>query len=327
MQIQITDPNLNKKLFDKLTNRTKRFFISILTFFKNNFLIFYINNKYKKIITSNDENYKNDLKNLNEIKFKNNENKKINIFIFFVDTINSTYLEKRKINSKNIFDEYKILYNFCNHIDKKYPDHQILLFTDFSSVINKNINANVVRFDFNPQYPMYSRNRLMKIYVNSNKFDQNTIFLDFDTILNFNTKKFFNNNFDIALTYRLNDKLMPINEGVIFAKVQNKDKVIDYFNKLNQIYRNLSKDKIINMIFDNILIWRGGQLSLAASLQWKKLILGNNYVDKTNFLILDSYYYNFTPTKSISHEELVSKKILHLKGWVKGYQIEILNHL
>ena len=69
---------------------------------------------------------------------------------------------------------------------------------------------------------MYSRNRLMKIYVNSNKFDQNTIFLDFDTILNFNTKKFFNNNFDIALTYRLNDKLMPINEGVIFAKVQNK---------------------------------------------------------------------------------------------------------
>ena len=118
---------------------------------------------------------------------------------------------------------------------------------------------------------MYSRNRLMKIYVNSNKFDQNTIFLDFDTILNFNTKKFFNNNFDIALTYRLNDKLMPINEGVIFAKVQNKDKVIDYFNKLNQIYRNLSKDKIINMIFDNILIWRGGQLSLSASLQWKKL--------------------------------------------------------
>lgn len=326
MQIKIIDPNLNLRLFDKIKNRTKRYLIFILSYFKNIFLIYYINTKSKNIIDSHDSNYKNDLKTLNDIKFTNLK-KKINIFLFFVDVNNSSYLEKRKNLSKNTFDEYKILYNFCNHIKKKYSDHQIILFTDFSSVIKKNINAHIVRFNFNSQYPMYNRNRLMKIYVNSNKFDQNTIFLDFDTILNLDTKKIFNNNFDIGLTYRKNDKLMPINEGVIFAKVQNKERVIIYFNKLNDIYRYLSKDKIINMIFDNILIWRGGQLSLSAFLQWKKLYLGHNYINKINFLILDSNYYNFTPIKSISHEELISKKILHLKGWVKSYQNEILDHL
>ena len=36
---------------------------------------------------------------------------------------------------------------------------------------------------------------------------------------------------------------------------------------------------------------------------------------------------SLTPIKSISYEELISKKILHLKGWVKGYQEEILDHL
>ena len=194
----------------------------ILSYFKNNFLIYYINTKYKNIIDSHDSNYKNDLKTLNDIKFTNLK-KKINIFLFFVDVNNSTYLDKRKKLSKNTFDEYKIIYNFCNHIKKKYSDHQIIIFTDFSSVIKKNINAHIVRFNFNSQYPMYNRNRLMKIYVNSNKFDQNTIFLDFDTILNLDTKKIFNNNFDIGLTYRKNDKLMPINEGVIFAKVQSKE--------------------------------------------------------------------------------------------------------
>ena len=326
MQIKITDPNLNLRLFDKIKNRIKRILISIFSYFKNNFLIYYINTKSKNLIDSHDSNYINDLKILNDIKFTNLK-KKINIFLFFVDVNNSSYLEKRKNLSKNTFDEYKILYNFCNHIKKKYSDHQIIIFTDFSSVIKKNINAHIVRFNFNSQYPMYNRNRLMKIYVNSNKFDQNTIFLDFDTILNLDTKKIFNNNFDIGLTYRKNDKLMPINEGVIFAKVQSKERVIIYFNKLNDIYRYLSKDKIINIVFDNILIWRGGQLSLSAFLQWKKLYLGNNYINKINFLILDSNYYNFTPIKSISHEELISKKILHLKGWVKGYQDEILDHL
>ena len=327
MQIKITDPNLNLRLFDKIKNRIKRILISIFSYFKNNFLIYYINTKSKNLIDSHDSNYINDLKILNDVKFTKLKNKKINIFIFFVDVNNSSYLKKRKNLSKNIFDEHKILYNFCNHIEKKYSDHEIILFTDLSSVIKKNINANIVRFNFNPQYPMYYRNRLMKIYVNSNKFDQNTIFLDFDTILNLDTKKVFNNNFDIALTYRKNDKLMPINEGVIFAKVQNKKKVIVYFNKINEIYRYLSKDKIINMFFDNILIWRGGQLSLSAFLQWRKLYLGYNNINKINFLILDSYYYNFTPIKSISREELISKKILHLKGWVKGYQDEILDHL
>ena len=327
MQINIIDPNLNLRLFDKIKNRIKRFLILIFSYFKNNFLIYYINIKSNHFIDTDDIDYKNDLKTLNDIKFTNLKNKKTNIFLFFVDVNNSLYLEKRKNLSKNIYDEYKILYNFCNHIKKKYSDHQIILFTDFSSVIKKNINAHIVRINFNSQYPMYNRNRLMKIYVNSNKFDQNTIFLDFDTILNLDTKKIFNNNFDIALTFRKNDKLMPINEGVIFAKVQNKERVIMYFKKLNEIYINLSKDKIINMFFNNILIWRGGQLSLSAFLQWKKLYLGHNYINKINFLILDSYYYNFTPIKSISYEELISKKILHLKGWVKGYQEEILDHL
>tara|TARA_B100000989_G_scaffold210628_1_gene159796 strand:+ start:3415 stop:4398 length:984 start_codon:yes stop_codon:yes gene_type:complete len=327
MQIKIIDPNLNLRLFDKIKNRIKRYLISIFSYFKNNFLIYYINTKSKNLIDSHDSNYNNDLKTLNDIKFTNLKNKKINIFLFFVDVNNSSYLEKRKNFSKNIYDEYKILYNFCNHIKNKYSDHQIILFTDFSSVIKKNINAHIVRFNFNSKYPMYNRNRLMKIYVNSNKFDQNTIFLDFDTILNLDTKKIFNNDFDIGLTFRKNDKLMPINEGVIFANAQNKERVIIYFNKLNDIYRYLSKDKIINMIFDNILIWRGGQLSLSAFLQWKKLYLGHNYINKINFLILDSHYYNFTPIKSISHEELISKKILHLKGWVKGYQDKILDHL
>ena len=52
----------------------------------------------------------------------------------------------------------------------------------------------------------------------------------------------------------------------------------------------------------------------------------NNYINKINFLILDSNYYNFTPIKSINHEELISKNFT-FKRVVKGYQDEILDHL
>lgn len=328
MRIEIIDPNLNSTLFDKIKNRIKRFFISIVFFFKINFLIIYINIKCKNIKKFRDENFEKDLNILDNIKFINKESKMSNIFIFFVDSKSSNYLEIRKNKIlKNNFNEQEILENFCNFINEKHSYHQILLFTDLKSQLSKNIKANIIRIDINSKYPMYSRNRLMKIYVNSNKFDKDTIFLDFDTILNFNANEIFKKNFDIAITYRKNDKLMPINEGVIFAKVSSKNKVIKYFNKLNSIYKYLSKDIIIKNMFDNILVWRGGQLSLSAFISWKKLNLGINNIKNIKFLVLDSDIYNFTPIRSLSLEMLNSKKILHLKGWVKGYQKKILDYL
>ena len=174
---------------------------------------------------------------------------------------------------------------------------------------------------------MFSRNRLMNLYVCSNKFNHDTVFLDFDTILNFNTDEIFSQDFDIGLTFRKNDKLMPINEGVIFAKYKNKDKVIHFFNKLNVIYRLLSNDKFVSLFFENIRVWRGGQLSLASIIRWKKFDFGHAIMHKTKFLILDADIYNFTPIKSISIDNLRSKKILHLKGWVKRYKKEISNYL
>ena len=259
-----------------------------------------------------------------EFKSKNSVIKNINVFVFYVDSKSSKFFYQRKADiGFKYFNELEMLVTFCQHINENFKNLNIILCTDKKTFIPNNLVINIIRLNFDQNLPMYSRNMLMKLYVRSKHFYQNTIFLDWDIILNFDLDEIFENyNFDIGLTRRSDNKMMPINEGVIFAKYNRKNKVVSFFNKLNSIYVNFASNRILKFVYGNIKQWRGGQLSLAKIIQWKntqnKLIINEN-----EYLILDTLIYNFTSINDISENDLRLKKIVHLKGWVKNYMYEI----
>ena len=79
-------------------------------------------------------------------------------------------------------------------------------------------------------------------------------------------------NFDVAVTARFAPNLMPVNEGVILAKgISTGAK--KFFSHYIGTYDRIKDDKIIQNICGNDLMrWRGGQLSLNAVIPSIKMV-------------------------------------------------------
>ena len=105
------------------------------------------------------------------------------------------------------------------------PNCRILLFTDKTFLANypEHPRVYIIRLDLAAAEPMFERVVTMAAYVASQAFTAPTIFLDSDAFLIRPLANLFNNEFDVAVTYRDNPGMMPINEGVIFANDLNLD--------------------------------------------------------------------------------------------------------
>ena len=137
-EIVIIDPAINKKVYSKFLNRFYRIFISLFSVFKNIILITYINFFYKNINILNDKFFFKDLNFINNSKSILSEKIRTNIFVFYVDSKSSQFINKRKnlVNYKK-FDELEMLNSFCEEIKKKYSFIKIILFTDKKTFIPK----------------------------------------------------------------------------------------------------------------------------------------------------------------------------------------------
>lgn len=174
-------------------------------------------------------------------------------------------------------------------------------------------------YAFNPLEPMYERCRAMCAYVHSQAFNSPTVFLDGDAFVNTDLNPIFKTIRDVAVTYRNDPGLMPINEGVIFAKPTEGTR--KFFRAYLATYENLAKvPEIIEYYGSNpgIKRWRGGQLSLNALTcppgvpsEMDRIQVAGCSVQ---YLPCETWNFSLDLHKPYAPRELDTKAILHQKG-------------
>ena len=207
-----------------------------------------------------------------------------------------------------------------NYLLRSNKVNKIFLFSNISVDKINNEKLVLIKIDINNDNLMYERVLTMYSFVTSNLFENNTCFIDIDVFINFEELNIFSSNFDIALTHRTKQTLMPINEGVILVKRNGNSNAKEFFRNYMNIYSFISSSNYVkNFYGSNIYRWRGGQLSLNLLVYNKGSIFKdyeNINVKKNLILILPSFNYNFTPNapKSYSIDYLKKKSIIHYKG-------------
>lgn len=189
------------------------------------------------------------------------------------------------------------------------------------------ILVNQALYPFDPLKPMYERVRAMTAYVHSQAFNSPTVFLDGDAFVNTDLTGLFETIDDVAVTYRSDPGLMPINEGVIFAKPTEGTKA--FFRAYLATYDRLSTlETVLKYYSGDIKRWRGGQLSLNALACPEGIPsdMDRSEVFGCKVQYLPCHIWNFSPDGPQTRQDLDAKAILHLKGPRKQLVDQIIKY-
>lgn len=191
-----------------------------------------------------------------------------------------------------------------------HRDASLTLLTDSFSQFNKiPSNIEVLRFDIDGKEMMLERGMAQCNYV-MNRLDRSPIvFLDSDILLNGSLDNIFEHDFDVALTWRRNEK-MPINGGVLIINNVRPTSSKRFFNKYIETYREKYSDSAS---------WYGDQLALMDIVDLKPNEYESNKVvdvDGCKVLLLSCEVFNYSPDNSYKEisSNLDGKVILHFKG-------------
>lgn len=178
------------------------------------------------------------------------------------------------------------------------------------------ILVNQSLYPFNPLQPMYERVRAMCAYVHSAVFNSPTAFLDGDAFVNADLTPIFETIRDVAVTYRNDPGLMPINEGVILAQPTEGTRA--FFRSYLATYETLAKHPQIVDYYGDIRRWRGGQLSLNALTYQGGVVSEMDRLETGGYTVsyLPCSVWNFAMDldQPYAKEDLDAKATLHLKG-------------
>jgi hypothetical protein len=144
---------------------------------------------------------------------------------------------------------------------------------------------------------MYARACAMHEFVLSPGFDSPTVFLDNDAFPNRDLSTAFDEVNHVGLTLRGTPGLMPINEGVIFARPT--DEARGFFAAYLDTFCGLQ-----HVMHAERWKWWGGQTSLN--------MLAGPAADRITLLPCDTW--NYSPDEPQPRAVLDSKAVLHLKG-------------
>ena len=205
-------------------------------------------------------------------------------------------------------------------IRETVPQAEIVICTDqeFGNKL-KDLNPTILIPKVERNRPMYYRARTYNTIIQNRWTNGVTIFLDSDAIVLKNPSKLAKRlNFKVGVTARFAPNLMPINEGVIICESQSQE-CIDFFAHYMGTYQWVKDDKAIQQVTGNDLMrWRGGQLSLNAICSGSKM---TDFRDSTKAIkILPCRKYNQTVTKMDDVNKLKAKNyayIAHVKGKAK----------
>lgn len=156
---------------------------------------------------------------------------------------------------------------------RTHPQAEVVLCTDetFGAQM-QDLGISLVYPEVERRRPMYYRAKTYNTLVQSGKLQGTVVFLDSDAIVLKPMDELPESiGFDVAVTQRFAPNLMPINEGVIIAKASTQT-CINFFAHYMGTYDLIKDDAIVQQVCGNDLMrWRGGQLSLNAMLDGGKM--------------------------------------------------------
>jgi hypothetical protein len=209
------------------------------------------------------------------------------------------------------------------------PGSSVILITDQNFLANyKADHLNIVRIKINPAEIMFERVWCMAAMIRILSPNMTAFFLDSDAFLVNNASVFDALDFELALTYRLDRALMPINEGVIVAKVGERNLTKTFFDSYLATYVQLDSSGVLKEIYPSIRRWRGGQLSLNAVSEFY-INLPEQDKAKPALIQLPCERFNLTLAReSDIHSETVRQAlVVHLKGNRKSWIRRLKNIL
>lgn len=202
-----------------------------------------------------------------------------------------------------------------------HPQAEVVLCTDeaFGSQM-QDLGISVVYPEVERRRPMYYRAKTYNTLVQGGKLQGTVVFLDSDAIVLKPMDELPESiGFDVAVTQRFAPNLMPINEGVIIAKAPTQT-CINFFAHYMGTYNLIKDDAIVKQVCGNDLMrWRGGQLSLNAMLDGGKMKTQMSSGEST-LKILDCAHFN-KAVNNIADVDILQKDgevyVAHIKGKAK----------
>lgn len=239
----------------------------------------------------------------------------ITFVTFHVDIAKSDIKKDTPLDSDNFYNYQNTLKLMFSSVSKFHHDFNRVIMTDLTtdfSFLPSDIH--IQRYAIDSREIMLSRLASQLSFLKSHDFSSDIIFLDSDILINHNLESFFTEDFDIALTIRLEQE-MPINGGIIYISKNSKESANIFFDKLHYSYTNNYKKNYQ---------WWGDQYALADAIGWKKgeqLEPGLIEVDGIKILLIPCDIYNFSPDYDSELDvcEFKDKKVLHFKGPRKKY--------
>ena len=220
------------------------------------------------------------------------------------------------LTAKDHVDYRAVLKAACAVALRSHPKSAIIVLTN-DSTVTPEISAQVVRLPVSAERMMFDRMRAYRALISSRELTGPTMFLDTDVLLNGSLMPLFNEAFDVALTYRDNFWHMPFNEGMILAGSGDSPRALQFFTEALSLYEWLSKNPAVHERYGfNVKAWRGGQLSIAALMNWERPEAGTaiRTIRGVKYKLLPCDPFNYPVSPGDTRETLTSKWALHFKG-------------
>ncbi len=261
---------------------------------------------------------------------RNRANSLLNIFVYHTNMGTAGQLQYKDVGLDLSKYNYEfVVQTFIAAVNRWRPDANIYIATncDSSLFTFSGNNVKVIGLDVDATTPMFERVNAMCAYVFSQAFDADTLFLDSDAFLNAKFEDILNGDYDVAITTRPNQGLMPVNEGVIVAKVDRKEQVQTFFSRYVGTYEKLIDDETVKSYYGDIRKWRGGQLTLNAITRQASPFTPYRNINiqgvSVRALPCDPFNYSWDYGQSVNVNELKEKYVIHVKGGRKEAVKEI----
>jgi hypothetical protein len=195
----------------------------------------------------------------------------------------------------------------------------VLLTDDATPVDGLSELKAIVRLPVRSDQMMYSRMRAYHALLASGRVPGPVLLLDTDVCLTRDFAPLFDGGFDIGLTYRQPPDFahMPVNEGVILVADGAAAVSARFFEICLSWYDWLANQPAVKARYDfDIRYWRGGQLSLAAFVDWTvpPYAPRDVVIDGIRVRFFPCDLYNYAVRKTDKFNLLDTKWALHFKG-------------
>jgi hypothetical protein len=245
----------------------------------------------------------------------------LNAFVYHVDMGEAGRIQYRDVAMDTArFDYAAVLRAFVDSVARWQPEAHVVLVTNPGSPLAAlaGPKVHVVTLDVATGQPMYERVGAMCAYAHSRAFCADTLFLDSDAFLNGPPEPWLTGEYDVAVTYRDQPGLMPVNEGVMAARIERPQAVQAFFRRYLATYDSLRKDERIEAYYGDIRKWRGGQLTLNAVSRAAHPFCAFRVLEadgvRLRALPCDPFNFSFSYSGGFDARELAAKAVVHFKG-------------